>query len=144
MGLEFESSDSASLKGKTSSDALTGRSHFKSSQIPASSNGRFMSILLQVSRDHIGTSYGKAYFNGKDPVDLTQNRIPIENRVPHYRKASKLFDEVRNFIEPKDTQGGIYRENEPSKPENCKHKSSTRKSHHDPQAVIAGGVAVGE
>lgn len=139
-----EDSKKASSEGKTSADALKGGSVIDPSQIPPSSNGRFVSSPPKVSRVPIHQSYGGDYSNGKDPIDLTQGGTPIENKDPQYSNVSKTLEGEGSFFEPKDTQGGVYKKDQPVTPPNRDNESPTRKLHHDPQTVVPGGVIVGE
>lgn len=131
----------ASPEGKTSADALKG-SHIDATQIHASSNGRVVSSPPKVSRIPISKSYGGDFSNGKDPVDLTQGGTPIENSDPQYSNVSKTVDGEGAFFDPRDTQGGVYREHRSS----SEHQDDTlvKSSHKDPQTIVPGGVAIGE
>lgn len=131
-----------SEENKTSASALKG-SHIDAMQIPDSSNGRFVSSPPKVSRVPIHKSYGGDFANGKDPVDLTQGGTPIENSNPQYSNVSKTVDGEGNFFEPKDTQGGVYKENHDQIPAKHDRDSSLRKTHRDPETVVPGGVVIG-
>lgn len=139
-----EGTKKVSSEGKTSADALNRGNVIDPTQIPPSSNGRVVSSPPKISRVPIQQSYGGDYSNGKDPVDLTQGGTPIENKEPHYSNVSKTLKGEGSFFEPKDTQGGVYKEGKPVTPPNRDNESPTRKSHHDPQTIVPGGVIVGE
>lgn len=139
-----EESKRVSSEGKTSADALKGANMIDPTQIPPSSNGRVVSSPPKISRNPIKQSYGGDFSNGKDPVDLTQGGTPIENKDPQYSNVSKTLKGEGAFFEPKDTQGGEYKKDKPVTPPNTKDESPTRKSHHDPQTIVPGGVVVGE